>query len=364
MDWRLHPYPNAKSFGFTIVHDADSAYSLRLAPIIDAFDDLGLRTTITVFPFWAEWGHPIRSWREWREQDPFFAPIAVPLVDDAERAFYLDVAARGHEIALHSTSETSSLRSEVPRAFAYFEEVFGHPAKVYVEHSPGNNLDTQRREGSNPESPYYNTDLLNQSGAWIWVNDPETAFPAAPNRLDVRKPADGPFCPRAREKFGIERAFMRSRAKSSDGDGFLEAFTPQDFDQIERCAGLVLLYTHLDFGWLDAGTRALREDIRARLADVAGRNVWFAPAGEILDRFACLRDVGLEVHSDRLTLSNQGHADVVGLTLIAPNGLTLAEGDQIYPVTPEGRIVIGTLPAQERRAFPIVPLQDKCPMKA
>ena len=264
--WRISSYPDAKAFGFTIVHDADGAYSQRLAPIIEAFDQIGLLITVTVFPFWADWGDPDRSWREWRSEDPFFAPVCVPLEDEAERAFYLDVGARGHEIAMHTPSETSSVREDVIRAFALFRSIFGRPPHVYVEHSPGNNLDAQTRCGSDPASPYYNTDLLNEAGCWVWVCDCETSFAFGRERqLDVLSDPSGPFCPRAREKFGIARAFLRSPTRPSDGNGFLSTFTEDVFDKLESDRGLSLVYTHLNNGWLDPHTRTLRADILDRL---------------------------------------------------------------------------------------------------
>jgi hypothetical protein len=358
--WRISPYPDGKRFGFTIVHDADSAYSKRLAPIIDAFDGIGLRITVTVFPFWAAWGHPVRSWQEWRATDPFFAPIAVPLEDEAERDFYLDVAARGHEIGMHTPSETSSRREDVVRAFDLFQSIFGHPPRVYVEHSPGNNLDAQARCGSDSASPYFNTDLLNESGCWIWVCDPETSFPRYHHRngrLNVLSDDGEPFCPRACEKFGIARAFLRSPTTPADGNGFLSTFTEAAFDKLEADRGLALVYTHLAMDWLDPETRALRADIFDRLTGLAKRNVWFAPACVILDRFAALKNVELRSTPTKLELSN--HADTVidGLTVIAPAGKTLAEAGRRLQPREDGHLVVGELGPRARRSFEIVPVQ-------
>jgi hypothetical protein len=360
MSWSVHPYPGGKSFGFTIVHDADSAYSRRLAPLIDFFDEIGLRTTITVFPFWAAWGHPVRSWQEWRQQDPYRAPVAVPLEDPAERRFYLDVAGRGHEIAMHTPSETSSPREDVVRAFAFFEEVFDQRPRVYVEHSPLNNLDAQRRFGSDPSSIYYNTDLLNQSGAWVWVCDEDTSFPRDPaRRYDVLSDEAGPFCPRARTKFGIERAFLRSPARArtgrADGDGFLDTFTGAVLDDLQASRGLSLLYTHLNYAWLDLGTRAIRAPIRERLLDLAERDVWFAPAGTILDRFAALSEVELKATTTALEVINHGSAAIEALALIGPRDCALTAGDVRHRVDSRGIAPIGDLRARERRSFRIVP---------
>lgn len=359
LSWRISYYPNGAAFGFTIVHDADSAYSQRLAPIIEAFDEIGLLITVTVFPFWADWGDPVRSWQKWRNEDPFFAPVSVPLEDEAERDFYLHVASRGHEIAMHTPSETSSVREDVVRAFDLFQSIFGHPPRVYVEHSAVNNLDAQTRCGSDPASPYYNTDLLNESGCWIWVCDKETSFPNDRKReLNVLSDAGGPFCSRAQEKFGIVSAFLRSPTRPSDGNGFLLTFTDDVFDKLEADQGLCLVYTHLAKGWLDPDTRALRADIRDRLTALAKRNVWFAPAGVILDRFAALRNIELRSTPTKLELVNHDNTSIKGLTIAAPVGYTLADLGHRLQRRKDGHIVVGELGPRARRRFDIVPVHQ------
>jgi hypothetical protein len=357
--WDLSPYPDGKAFGFTIVHDADSAYSQRLAPIMDAFDEIGLKITVTVFPLWAAWAlDPVRIWSNWRSADPFFAPFAVPLEDPDECRFYLELQRRGHEIAMHTPSETSSLRGDVTRAFELFQSVFGASPRVYVEHSPDNNLDAQRRHGSDPGSVYYNTDLLNQSGCWVWVCDPETDFPRTRGRrFNVLSDDQGPFCPRARERFGIMRAFLRSPTFPSDGDGFLATFTKDVFDALEQQRGLALVYTHLAKGWLDPATRRLRTDIADRLRVLAARNVWFAPAATILDRFAALRQVELKSSRTMVELISRSDASLSGLTITPPPGFSLSmAGGGALPRLPNGLVVIGELAPRMTRRFQIVPI--------
>jgi hypothetical protein len=357
----LSPYPEARAFGFTIVHDADSAYSRRLAPIMEAFDAIGLKITVTVFPFWAAWApDPVQMWKQWWAQDPLFAPVAVPLEDPEERQFYVELARRGHEIAMHTPSETSSCRADVIRAFEFFESVFGFPPKMYVEHSPDNNLDAQKRSGSDPTSSYYNTDLLNRSGCWVWVCDEETEFSnVVGKQFNVLSDQDGPFCPRAREKFGILRAFLRSPTKPSDGDGFLTAFDDRTFDALEKERGLAIVYTHLAMGWLDPKTRRLRHDIAQRLEGLARRNVWFAPASAILDRFSAIRQVELRSSPTSVVVVNRSNASLPGVTVAAPAGYSLArpEGGKL-PRLPGGLINIGELQAGAMRGFRIVKWSD------
>ena len=135
-EWSISPFPNGYTFAFTIVHDADSAYSRRLEPLFDVFDEFGFKITGTVFTFWADWARNGEIWQNWREShnggDGFFAPNSVPLVDENEREFYVQLHARGHEIGMHTPSETSDTRADVIRAFEYFKEVFGRYPGVYV----------------------------------------------------------------------------------------------------------------------------------------------------------------------------------------------------------------------------------------
>ena len=164
--WTLSRYPSGHTFAFTIVHDADSSYSRRLAPLFEEFDALNMKITVTVFVFWADWAHQGKIWSAWnRVQDPtdrLYAPKAVPLVDDTERSFYVNLAARGHEIGMHTPSDTADTTEEIQKAFEYFTQVFGHPPAIYVEHSRASNTETLEREGGNPRSPYYSLAILKQ----------------------------------------------------------------------------------------------------------------------------------------------------------------------------------------------------------
>ena len=334
-----------------------SAYSRRLAPIFDAFDAIGLKITVTVFPLWAAWApDPARIWSDWRRQDPFFAPVAVPLEEPEEARFYIDLRRRGHEIAMHTPSETSSRREDVIRAFTLFKSVFGSPPRTYVEHSPDNKLDAQKRHGSDPASSHYNTDLLNHSECWVWVCDDDTSFSRTlDQQFNVLSDKDGPFCPTAREKFGIRRAFLRSPTKPSDGDGFLAAFDDRTFDALEQQRGLALVYTHLAAGWLDPVTRRLRHDIATHLEALARRNVWFAPAATILDRFAALRRVELRSSRSMLEVANRSDVHLTGLTVAGPPGLTLRDEDgMLLPRLPGSFVNLGEFHPGTTRRFPIV----------
>jgi len=279
-------YPEGCRFAFTIVHDADSAYSKRLAPLFDVFDDLGLRVTASAFAFWAQWARGGAIWSEWRAASPLTAPIAVPFCDPDERSFYQDLEARGHEIALHTPSDTSSTREEVVAAFELYRTTFGHYPTVYTEHSSRSNKDAQSNQGSDPSSPYYCRDVLLRYNPWIWV-DGAGALPDTSDGKYFEIPPDAtPLNEQACARYGLPKAFVRTgRWTAGDADGFLDSYSEENLDTLERDGGMALAYTHFDYGWLDSSTGRMRADLEDRLRYLAAKPGWFAPAGEILDRW-------------------------------------------------------------------------------
>lgn len=322
MSWSLSPYPDGRRFAFTLVHDADGAYSRRLAPLFEVFDSLNLKLTVTAFTLWAAWAHGGGIWDEW-PAGSLEHPMGVPLEDGKEREFYLGLARNGHEIAMHAASETSDTRQSLSRAFDLFEELFGKQP-LYVEHSSANNLDAQVREGSEPDSPYFNQDLLRQRCRWVWLDDPHAlADQGHPSFYDIQACHGSPL--RASQvSFGLTNAFRRSgRWGWGNGDGFLEVYTEERILELERNRGLALVYTHLQEGWRDAQSGHMRQEIRARLEFLASRCGWFAPAGVILDRLQALEQIQLGAYEVR----NEGSQRLSGLTLVSPEGEMRVFGD-------------------------------------
>jgi hypothetical protein len=359
-EWSVGLFPEGYTFGFTIIHDADCAYSRRLAPLFEAFDEFGFKLTVTAFVFWADWANNGAIWREWKEAErdggDFFAPKAVPLVDDKEREFYVELANRGHEIGIHTPSDTSDTRHDIVRAFEFFKEVFGHYPKVYTEHSGSTNKEAQANEGSKPESIYYNADLLNDYGPWVWIDD-EWGIPH--NRhaqfYDILAVNGSPFNKVAEMKYGIAKGFLRSgKWREGDGDGFLAGYSDENIDLLEKNRGLALVYTHLDKKWLDSGTRQMRGAIKDQLRYLASKNGWFVPASTILDRAQAIQKVKVYPDETSLRIVNEGGEKLEGLTILSNRGRSLCQGDHIRRAAPRGEIVVGKIDPGETLRFEIV----------
>lgn len=359
-DWSISLFPAGHHFAFTIIHDADSAYSRRLGPLFDVFDELGFKITVSVFPFWADWAENGNIWRKWNEpgddHSRFFAPRAVPLVDEKERKFYIQLAARGHEVAMHTPSDTSSTREELIAAFEYFKQVFGRYPTVYTEHSVDTKRDAQANEGSKTNSIYYNTDLLNSYGPWVWVDD-DCGVPDRRHDhfYDTLALNGSPFNALAAQRYGLTKGFVRSgKWREADGDGFLAWYSEENIDSLEENRGLALVYMHLDGKWLDSRNRKMRKPIKERLAFLASKKGWFVPAGTILDRANAIYDVKL-YHSDAaLKIVNTGARRIEEFTVISHRGRSLRKGDTLYKPQGEGEILLGAIRPQETLSLIII----------
>ena len=358
-DWSINPFPDGRSFGFTLVHDADDAYSARLAPLFDAFDELGFKITATAFAFWADWAADGNVWREWKNAEPngslFFAPKAVPLLDAKEQQFYMTLAARGHEVGLHTPSDTSSPRDDVVRAFEFYQKIFGRYPPVYVEHRVSVKKDAQANEGSSSNSIYYNTDLLNLYGPWVWIDDPWGVPHRHPQFYDILAANGSPFHRRAAQKYGIQKAFLRTgKWRQGDGDGFQSWYSQENIDSLEKNRGLALVYTHLDKKWLDPETGKMRPEIKNRLEYLASKNGWFVPAGKMLDRMRTMQQVKLYHDRNFLKVANMNAETIEGLTLISNRMRSLSHRQVVFNPDAHRNIVVGRIRPGETIPFDIV----------
>jgi hypothetical protein len=329
--WRISRHPANYRFAFTIVHDADSAYSKRLEPLFDVFTQLGLRLTVSAFAFWATWARQGAIWNEWKNPDgtiPLHNPKSVPLCDPNELDFYRTLQSAGHEIALHSPSETSNTREEVIAAFSEFQTWFGHPIRVYVEHASRSNKETLSNEGAKEDSPHYCLDLLKTYAPWIWVDRIGALRQTNDHKEFELLPTDSLANSHAESVYGLPKTFRRTgRWNAPGGDGFLECYTPNAIHQLECDEGTALVYTHLDYGWLDPSTNAMRSDIRQRLESIASRPGWFAPASVILDRALAVSQVTIQESDRSIHLVNHGTQCIDdGLLIDADNSIRIPFG--------------------------------------
>ena len=115
-------FPGGRRFAFTIMDDTDVATLANVGPVYRLLDELGFRTTKTVWPVACPEGSPNFSTSE-------------TLEDAAYLDFVLGLKSRGFEIAYHGATMESSTRDRTERALARFRELFGGPPRVYANHA-------------------------------------------------------------------------------------------------------------------------------------------------------------------------------------------------------------------------------------
>ncbi len=97
-------FPAGRRFAFTIMDDTDVATVANVTPMYRLLEDLGFRTTKTVWPVGCPEGSPDFGTSETLE-DPDYLE------------FILDLQRRGFEIAYHGATMESSTRERTARAY-------------------------------------------------------------------------------------------------------------------------------------------------------------------------------------------------------------------------------------------------------
>ncbi|MFH1372603.1 MAG: hypothetical protein ABII79_02255 [bacterium] len=270
-------WPEEKTFAFTVIDDTDQATLPAVQPIYELLHQLGLHTTKTV------WVEPTV---EPEENDS----CGDTLADEPYRDFILRLQDRGFEIAFHGARGGSSKRLETKAALEQFQRILGHDPKVHVNHFQNReNLYGGRHkldfrplrwlyslflrwnfEGHNPQSPYFWGDLAKRHITYVRdfhfdEIDVMQIYPLLPFH-DPRRP------------------YVNFWFHASDGsniDSFVRLLSRENLNRLEHNHGLCIVYTHFGKGFCTDGE--VGGAVADRLRDVAGRDGWFAPVGEILD---------------------------------------------------------------------------------
>jgi len=277
------PYPEGRSFAFTIIDDTDNATVENTRPVYDLLDSLGMRTTKTV------WIYPSRG---------KFGGES--LADPEYRRWALDLKRRGFEIALHGVGSGEFLREEIVEGFRRFEDIFGTYPSLYTNHfenpdnlywSPKSRvalpvggvlsfLDAlkrlfRRREGShggeNATSPHFWGDLAKEHIKYVR----NLTF----NGINTLK-----YDPRMPYQVPAKEEYSNYWFSSSDGhtlEEFSSLIAPQNVGRLVREQGACIVYTHFASQFVRGGkVDAVFEE---RLRHLASHRGWFVPAGVLLD---------------------------------------------------------------------------------
>jgi hypothetical protein len=368
-DIRLLPYPEGKTFAFTIIDDTDGETLESVRPIYDYLFSLGLRTTKTV---WVK--NP--SQRPVKESD---------FGDSLERSEYADyirlLKHRGFEIALHNVASMSSEREEIAAGIADFTRILGQSPKINVHHeknrenlyfdfaqrgicppSPyrtallrgihqrlSHNGGTRRLDhscsGEDPQTTYFWGDLCKATIKYVRTNvffqDLNTlkCSPQMPYSL-----AQTPF---------VNHWFDSSNGQ--DAQHFNSILSDKNVASLRQDCGCSILYTHFGKGFVNRRDDSfeLNPETKARLRAVAGHpDGWYAPVGEVLDRLLAFQRITVLPLSGGIVITNHNDFAVHAVTLYTSAGRTFRDlqGSELT-ADQAGKIKVPTLSAGESLAI-------------
>ena len=282
----IGPYPGGKRFAFTIFDDTDVATLENVRPIYRLLEELGMRTTKTVWPEPCPEGSENFSSSE--------------TLEDAEyREFVIDLQRRGFEIASHGATMESSRRERTVAGLERMHDTFGMYPRCHANHAYNrenlywgaeridvplirafygrfNGMPRDHYQGGIEGSPYWWGDLCARHFTYVRNLSFDEINLA---KINPSMPYYDPRRPLAQRWF--------SSSDAEDAEEFNYLTRPARQEQLEREGGFCIVSTHLGKGFERNGE--VHPVTRERLEALARRSGWFPTVGELLDWLASRR---------------------------------------------------------------------------
>ena len=280
-------FPHGKRFAFTILDDTDVATVANVKPVYDLLDELGFRTTKTVWPLGCPEGSADFSSSE--------------TLDDADyRAFAVGLQQRGFEVTWHSATMETSLRARTIAALERFHEIFGVYPRIHVNHA------------LNRENVYWGAGRLDSSvlraclgrfaglpaeyfsghveGSTCWWGDACAKHFVYGRNLTTNGINTARFNPSMPYR-DPARPLIPWWFSASDAEGVVEfnsLIHPRQQERLQREGGFCIVATHLGKDFVRDGR--VNPVTRARLEELSQRPGWFPTTGELLEWLRARRE--------------------------------------------------------------------------
>jgi len=273
-------FPDGKRFAFTVVDDTDVATVENVRPIYRLLEEVGMRTTKTVWPV---------AYRE-----GWSAFISSETLEDQEyRDFLVDLKRRGFELTWHAATMESSQRERTITALERFREVFGEYPRIHVSHA--NNRENLYWGAERIDDPvlrwiigsiwglkpgYFEGHL---EGSPYWWGDLCARHMVYARNLTfshINTAAVNPSIPYRDPARPLARWWFSS-SDADDATAFAELLRPENQERLEHEGGVCIVATHFGKRFYD-GERA-HPLFEERIRMLARRPGWFVPVGQLLD---------------------------------------------------------------------------------
>jgi hypothetical protein len=272
-------WPDGKRFAFSIFDDPDSQTLQGSIAIYEFLSDLGLRSTIGVWPIAAD--PALRS----------DAGMTCANLDYLN--WILELQSRGFEIGFHNATSHTSLREQTESALQQFEKLFGAPPKVMSNHYHSREAlywGADRLSGLQRKLYNLGTRGKNQnisSGHRVghptfWGDLAKAKIRYCRNFVfgDINTLKQCPAMP----YHDPDREFVNYWYASSEGANVrtcLSRISEQDQDRLEQQRGACILYVHFGHGFQENGQ--INPRFRNLMRRLVARQGWFAPVSTLLD---------------------------------------------------------------------------------
>lgn len=268
-------WPNGKKFAFSIFDDTDNATVANCKPVYDYLFEKKVLSTKSV---WC------------------FPPRGNYAGESLQERHYLEwirsLMSQGFEIGLHGVGDGRFTRAEIEAGLRLFKECLGIMPRVHTNHvSNTDNLYWGGQRFEWPISTLYQLAIrlgfkrrvLNEDDFVSWGDLAREYITYVRNHtfLNINTLRSDPCMPWHDEK-KPDVKFWFSSADGHNLQIFTDLLSSKNLDRLEREGGLCIVYTHFASGFVGQGD-GLDLNFRSRIDDLAARDGWFAPVGEILD---------------------------------------------------------------------------------
>lgn len=272
-------FPEGKQFAFSIFDDTDVATLEYIRPIYALLEELGFRTTKSVWPL------PYLGASDYSGSDTLWDP--------AYASYVRELQERGFEIAFHGARMETSERALIIQAFDHYKTTLGQFPGTYAAH--GYNRDNLywganrfhfrmwrllysalggrrewRGDGHQPGSPYFWGDLAESHLKYM------RSFTY--DELNLWKVTTA--VPYRTADAAIVRGFFPA-SFADNVEEFIELLSPERQARLEHEQGLAIVGTHFGKGFLLDGQ--VHPGVVEVLTMLSKRPGWFKPVATVLD---------------------------------------------------------------------------------